>query len=144
MELLSIKLASQRTKYMKRRVKYYPNSVALFNILLLAGDIETNPGDVKNPCSVCARSVAKNHRAISCDSCQLLCHIRCGGVSPVEYNRLASMATFCWICSACICRALPFYNDIVADEPYFRSQKKTKRFSSRFFRNTRINLKSPI
>ena len=29
------------------------------------------------------------------------------------------MATFSWICSACICRALPFYNDIVVDEPYF-------------------------
>ena len=66
--LLSTKLARQRTKYMKRRVKYYPNSVVQFNILLLAGDVETNPGDVKNPCSVCARSVAKNHRAISCDS----------------------------------------------------------------------------
>ena len=49
---LFIKLARQRTKYMKRRVKYSPNSVAQFNILLLAGDVETNPGDVKNPCSV--------------------------------------------------------------------------------------------
>jgi hypothetical protein len=87
---------------MKQRINYYSNYVAQFNIRLLAGDIETNPGDVKNPCSVCAKSVAKNHRAILCDSCQLWCHIRCGGVSP---------ATFSWICSTCICRALPFYND---------------------------------
>ena len=56
---------------MKRRINYYSNSVAQFNILLLAGDIETNrPGDIKNPCSVCAKSVAKNHRAILCDSCK--------------------------------------------------------------------------
>jgi hypothetical protein len=56
---LSIKPTRKRRKYMKRRINYYSNSVAQFNILLLAGDIETNrPGDVKNPCSVCAKSVA--------------------------------------------------------------------------------------
>ena len=114
---LFIKLACQRRKYIKRRINYYSNSVAQFNILLLAGDIETNPCDVKNPCSVCAKSVAKNNRAILCDSCQLWCHIRCGRVSLVEYNRLVSTTTFPWTCQACICRALPFYNDIFIDEP---------------------------
>jgi hypothetical protein len=62
---------SQGSKHLLKRVfsagkisYQYPNSCSTFNILLKAGDIETNPGDVKNPCSGCSRPVAKTHMQI--------------------------------------------------------------------------------
>lgn len=33
-----------RTKWMKARIWYYNNSTATFNLILLSGDVETNPG----------------------------------------------------------------------------------------------------
>ena len=52
-------------KYLRRRVLYYSNSSASFNTeLLRAGDIESNPGNVRNPCSVCNKTIARTHRAL--------------------------------------------------------------------------------
>jgi hypothetical protein len=73
-------------------------------LLILSGDINPNPGPVnkidadvninpgprrgsarvafKHPCSICYRSVAKTHRAVLCDSCDLWSHIKCTSVSP--------------------------------------------------------------
>ena len=46
--------------------------------LLASGDINPNPGPVRNPCSVCSRPVARTHRSIQCDDCRYKCHINFG------------------------------------------------------------------
>ena len=66
----------------------------------MGGDIETNPGPVKYPCKICNKPVPRTHRALQCDECDQWVHIKCGDVSPIEYENLGkSSAT--WICHVC-------------------------------------------
>lgn len=55
-----------------RRVKSRPmpikHCISIY-ILLLSGDISTNPGPVRYPCGGCYKPVAKNHRGIFCEAC---------------------------------------------------------------------------
>ena len=44
-------------------------SILQTSLLLMSGDISTNPGPVKHRCAVCSKAVASNHRAIICDDC---------------------------------------------------------------------------
>lgn len=77
-------------------------------LLILAGDVELNPGPIKYPCTVCKKAVRSNQRGISCDGCELWTHTRCCRVPEGEYQRLASLGTFTWRCPSCICTELPF------------------------------------
>ncbi len=75
-------------------------------LLVLSGDIEMNPGPVKYPCKICEKPVAKNHRAVMCDrpECQQWVHIRCGGITPKEYEDLRDCSPSkrtVWFCSVC-------------------------------------------
>jgi Zn finger protein HypA/HybF involved in hydrogenase expression len=45
--------------------------------------------------------LACNHRAIQCDDCDDWIHIRCGNITPTEYNRLQSISHFTWTCPPC-------------------------------------------
>ena len=62
----------------------------------------------RTKCPVCERAVAKTHRAIECDICLRWCHIKCGRVSPSEYDKLQLLDYFYWNCPSCELRALPF------------------------------------
>lgn len=73
----------------------------IWTIILLSGDIEINPGPSKCPCGICKRTVTSNHRAIMCDDCDDWIHIRCGDITPTEYNRLQSISHFTWTCPPC-------------------------------------------
>ena len=57
---------------------------------------------------ICERAVAKTHRAVECDICLRCWHIKCGRVSPSEYDKLQLLDHFYWNCSSCELRALPF------------------------------------
>lgn len=70
--------------------------------MMLAGDVELNPGPIKHPCSVCNRAVAINHRSLSCDTCSKRCHIKCGGVQSTQYIEYQKKQQFTWICPVCI------------------------------------------
>ena len=81
--------------------------------LSLSGDIHPNPGPAAASnncpkCPICERAVAKTHRAIECDICLRWCHIKCGRVSPSEYDKLQLLDYFYWNCPSCELRALPF------------------------------------
>ena len=78
-----------------------------FFLLLLSGDIEINPGPIKNPCSICLKSVAKSHRAVNCDICNLWSHVKCSKISASEYQHLQSLTSFDFICSRCLMQELP-------------------------------------
>ena len=74
--------APRGQRYHASRTCYYANSDSSFQQcrLLTSGNVSLNPGPSSNPskCSVCSRTVAHNHRALSCDQCKKWCHIRCG------------------------------------------------------------------
>ena len=43
-------------------------------LILLAGDVEMNPGPARFPCTVCGKSVRRNQHAVSCDRCEMWTH----------------------------------------------------------------------
>ena len=123
----------QGRRFLSTQVSFYPNSVSTFNLtrLTTSGDINPNPGPFNNgngaeqgsvrrrtvvsaasnnnrKCPICERAVAKTHRAIECDICLCWCHIKCGRVSPSEYDELQSLDHFYWNCPSCELRTLPF------------------------------------
>jgi hypothetical protein len=46
---------------------------SIIRILLLSGDISTNPGPVKYPCGKCSKPVKRNQRGIYCEDCTYWC-----------------------------------------------------------------------
>ncbi len=54
-------------------------------VLKLAGDIQSNPGPLKNPCGPCHLLVARTDRALWCNGCFNDIHIKCGDVTPEQY-----------------------------------------------------------
>ena len=82
-------------------------------LLMIAGDINPNPGPVnsKSACNICLRTVAKNHRAVSCDTCDSWLHIRCEGISPKRYKSMISLSEdnkLSYVCQNCHLDCLPF------------------------------------
>ena len=73
-------------KYHASRIRYYANLDSSFHQarLLTSGDVPLNPGPITNSprCSVCTKIIARNHSALSCDQCNLWCHMKCGHVKP--------------------------------------------------------------
>ena len=98
--------------FFKSRIAYYQscNSCTTFQVvsdasiqILLSGDIQQNPGPIRNPCSVCGHAVASNHRALPCVTCSQLCHIgpKCGRVPKNVYNEIKRQDTIHWNCPRC-------------------------------------------
>ena len=70
------------TKIKRTSHKYF-----FFFMILMVGDVNPNPGPVRHPCSSCLKPVAKNHRAILCDNCDLWAHTKCEKISPKLYEK---------------------------------------------------------
>ena len=88
---------NQRSSTMFVRSKSY----LLLNLLLLCGDIDTNPGpNWKYPCGSCKKPVKSNQHGIQCDSCDSWIHTRCLGMNNDEYQLLAN-SSCSWICPDC-------------------------------------------
>ena len=64
------------------------NASHLILLLLLSGQIETNPGPIKCNCGVCENEIDKKDKAINCDKCQFWSHIQCIGFSENYYKLL--------------------------------------------------------
>ena len=61
----------------------------------------------KFSCGVCYESVAKNHNAVYCDSCNLWVHIKCNNLTKFCYRRLQTSQEP-WHCKNCMKKILPF------------------------------------
>ena len=79
---------------------HWPAAV-IVTLLLASGDIESNPGPVQYPCTVCEKPVKRNQRGILCDGCSQWTHARCGGVEEAEYLLLNSQESCEWFCPLC-------------------------------------------
>ena len=90
-------------------MKGKPLRLNFFTLLLLAGDIETNPGPSNKPvCEFCSRTIAKNHRFVKCVNCACKFHIAHANVKKIEYDRLNQNIGPPFICQSCLSSELPF------------------------------------
>ena len=80
-------------------------------ILLLGGDISTNPGPIRFPCVECKRHVARNQRGIECDSCELWIHAKCIEMSTSKHESLTEDRIR--LCSKCLPTTEPI--DVLSD-----------------------------
>ena len=62
---------------------------------------------IKFPCTVCGRSVAKNHKALQCDYCDQWVHIKCNLIDKKTYELLKQDKTP-WSCIKCTENIFPY------------------------------------
>ena len=96
-----------KLKRPKSRVLYYPNTTAAFNVILQAGDIESNPGPGFSPpkCSIFTKTARCNEKQLICKQCFESTHARCANFKNVRANNPTL-----WTCSHCLLTVLPFLN----------------------------------
>ena len=73
----------------------------------------------KNQCSICAKNVRNNSKAVQCDICDLWVHASCEQISKKRYNELSdSENEEVFFCSKCLNNELPFglQNDIIFEQ----------------------------
>ena len=70
-------------------------------IVLLAGDVDTNPGPM-DICKSCSKGCRRNQKAIECDHCENWYHMKFINMANLEFLHLTNPKAS-WICTACIC-----------------------------------------
>jgi hypothetical protein len=119
-KLPSINFKISKSKYAKSRVTYYSNSVASYQLLLIAGDVHPQPGPfaaektrVKQTtvkCPQCEKTVKCNHKRVECDKCFDLFHIRCVYSNSWFIKNTGAHDPRSWTCPECTLSELPFLN----------------------------------
>ena len=84
----------------------------LISLLILAGDVETNPGPTKFPCGVCSRPCKKNQDQVQCDTCDQWFHKKCFVINPTNWKALVG-TNISWHCTNC---ALPNFSSSLFNE----------------------------
>ena len=86
--------------------------------LMLSGDISSNPGPIRYPCTVCQAAVRSNQQDIQCDFCDRWIHGKCTNITISEYKRLENPDDpfYCYTCEV----RLPDFSD-----SYFESDRAT-------------------
>lgn len=85
-------------------------------MVLLAGDIQENPGPVTDACAVCTKGCRKSQMAIQCDSCDKWFHAKCISMKRTEYVKLCE-PSLAWECITCLFPG--------ADTPVRKSHEKS-------------------
>ena len=95
---------AKKAKRHASRIKYYPNSVATYQLLMSAGDIASNFGPVpytsKNKrmsnrnifaaiCSSYEKPVRKNQKRVLCEVCVPLTHAHCSGIASCNIKQFS-------------------------------------------------------
>ena len=72
----------------------HPSSFASMILLLLLGDIASNPGPANSmfPCGVCQLAVTLSQKAVACDACCVWLHISCASIGCISYDQLENMS----------------------------------------------------
>lgn len=80
----------------------YTTTSLLLHLLLLSGDIETQPGPrpPKFPCLVCSKAVKQRDPAVCCDTCEKWTHTKCMGMNTAVYTGLMTESVS-WHCIQC-------------------------------------------
>ena len=62
---------------------------------------------IKFPCTICKRTVAKNHKALQCNLCDQWIHIKCNLIDKKTYEKLKHDTSF-WFCINCSDNIFPY------------------------------------
>ena len=62
---------------------------------------------LKCPCKSCSKSVAKSHKTICCDLCDIWVHTKCNKINTTTYNMLQNDETK-WFCIGWSKEIFPF------------------------------------
>ena len=77
----------------------YPSPLILiFMLLLISGDIHSNPDPI-DPCSVYSHRVTWGNRSIQCTNCSLWVHLSYSGLSPTDFCKISPGHS--WTCPMC-------------------------------------------
>ena len=92
--------------YLSSRVSRYPNSTSPFQMScsIISGDISENPGPSTNKliCSECSRTIAKNHRSLTCSVCDLTYDIKCENAALKDFKLIQRIVPTIWKCPTCL------------------------------------------
>ena len=77
----------------------HPHSTCLILLLILCGDVQTNPGPrpPKYPCGVCSRAFRNGQAGIQCDNCDSWWHTQCIQMCTQAYAALQN-PNVSWLC----------------------------------------------
>ena len=95
---------SHNMKHSKIQPRKQSNYHLINLLLILSGQIETNPGParaIKFPCGECYKAVKWGQRAIACDSCDKWFHKECIEMNSIIYHAYESTADLSWECCHC-------------------------------------------
>ena len=97
---------------------YYSNSVASYQLLLIAGDVHPEPGPYtgKKPrakhiavkCPQCEKTVKRSHKRAACDKCFNVLRIRCVYSNSWFIKNTGTHDPRSWKCPECTLTELPF------------------------------------
>ena len=76
-------------------------------LLLVCGDVESNPGPVRFPCGCCGKAVKVNQDGVLCDGCGKWLHRKCIYMDRKVYLQLGE-SDEPWYCAGC---SLPAFSD---------------------------------
>lgn len=121
-----------RSSHLRLRPQNLSSSIRTFLpwLLLVAGDVEANPGPTccpnwKFPCGVCDKPVKSNQRGIQCEVCYSWLHVKCINMSSDDYSWLqVSDEPRC--CNNCLKKALPFFDTSNHDDCVQAEEKVCK------------------
>ena len=105
-------------------INYYANHTATYN-LVLAGDIELNPGPgslskPKSPkCNVCERAVGSNRKRVKCDVCQNFTHVSCLNYDKQQQKKFTVKSVPYITCNECLLSTLPFFKSRDINPPRY-------------------------
>ena len=103
---LSVKTLKNRFWSFKNIASESKNVALISCLLILSGDIQTNPGPTNNariyPCGLCELPVTSEHiDGIECDGCQVWHHRSCTELCSTEFDFLAKHYHVQWLCCKC-------------------------------------------
>ena len=84
----------------------------------------TNPGPVKDPCTVCSKGRRKNQKAIQCDSCDGWFHAKCINMKSTEYSQLCN-DSMAWECMSCLFPSMEIPIRSTSKSPGFDEKEKS-------------------
>ena len=92
------------------------------------------------PCGICLKPVAKNHKAVKCDYCDLWIHIKCNKINTQTYNLLLNDNS-AWYCLVCSKKFIPFST---LNENEFHSTFQGKKIKFKTLSRKRSTLQSTL
>ena len=91
-------------------------SLLISLLLMISGDIETNPGPKCHfSCVSCSKAIRNSENSIGCTKCRKWTHLGCSALSYEEFQSLSDRE---WLCCACLQSYLPhsLLKDLTTDQ----------------------------